>query len=146
MVYGDSKYTQIASDIDQVFNYTGVDYTGGEYFVADGVVDRFTLEMKLQGLPGQHALTQLLSLLGINSQFLDQVIYHKFMDVGVAFADNNNTMTWTIDDATTAVYNKKDNNGNYVLWGGWPVANFTRCTIVMEKQVKDLNQVVADAQ
>lgn len=145
VVYGDSKYTQIASDIDQVFNYTGVDYTGGEYFVADGVVDRFTLEMKLQGLPGQHALTQLLSLLGINAQYLDQVVYHKFMDVGISFADENNTMTWTIDDATTALYNIKDNTGNYALWYGWPVDNFTRCTIILEKQVKDLNQVVLDA-
>jgi hypothetical protein len=145
VVYGESKYTQIASDIDQVFNYAGLDYTGGEYFVGDGVVDRFTLEMKLQGLPGQHALTQLLSLIGINAQFLDQVVYHKFMDVGIAFADENNTMTWTIDDATAAVYNVKDNNGNYILWGGWPVDSFSRCTIVLEKQVKDLNQVVQDA-
>jgi hypothetical protein len=146
VVYGNNKYTQIASDIDQVFNYLGVDYTGGEYFVGDGVVDRFTLEMKLQGLPGQHALTELLALLNINADFLDQVVYHKFMDVGIAFADDNNTMTWTIDDNTTALYNTKNNYGNYVLWGGWPVNNFTRCTIVLEKQVKDLNQVVLDAQ
>jgi hypothetical protein len=146
VVYGDNKYTQIASDIDQVFNYTGVDYTGGEYFVADGVVDKFTLEMKLQGLPGQHALTELLALLNINADFLDVVVYHKFMDVGIDFTDDNNTMTWTIDDNTTALYNTKNSYGNYVLWGGWPVNQFTRCRIVLEKQVKDLNQVVLDAQ
>jgi hypothetical protein len=145
VVYGDSKFTQIASDIDQVFKYTGVDYTGGEFFVADGVVEKFTLEMKLQGLPGQHALTDLLSLLGINSSFLQVVVYHKFIDVGVTFADDNNTMTWTIDDNTTALYNTKDSQGNYVLWGGWPVNNFTRCTIVLQKQSKSLNQVVTDA-
>jgi len=145
VVYGDSKYTQIASDIDQVFNYVNLDYTGGEYFVGDGVVTNFTLEMKLQGLPGQHALTDLLTLIGINSSFLNTVIYHKFENVGISFSDENNTMTWTIDDNTTALYNTKDSNGNYVLWGGWPVNSFSRCTIVLTKQVKTLNQVVTDA-
>ena len=145
VVYGDSKYTQIASDIDQVFNYVNLDYTGGEYFVGDGVVTNFTLEMKLQGLPGQHALTDLLTLIGINASFLNTVIYHKFENVGISFADDNNTMTWTIDDNTTALYNTKDTNGNYVLWGGWPVNNFSRCTIVLNNQVKTLDQVVTDA-
>lgn len=51
IVYGDNKYTQIASDVDQVFNYAGLDFNGGEFFVEDGVVDRFTLEMKLQACP-----------------------------------------------------------------------------------------------
>ncbi len=145
VVYGDNKYTQIASDIDQVFNYAGLNYNGGEYFVGDGVVDRFTLEMKLQGLPGQHSLVELLSILGIDASFLNTVVYHKFVDVGVGFADDNTTMTWNIDEKTTAVYNTKDSQGNYILWGGWPVSNFTRCSIVLHKQTKDLNQVVTDA-
>lgn len=145
IVYGDNKYTQIASSIDQVFNYAGLDFNGGEYFVAGGVVDRFTLEMKLEGLPGQKTLTTLLDLLGISNDYLDMVVYHKFMDVGISFTDDNNTMIWTIDDKTTAVYNTKDNYGNYVLWGGWPVNSFTRCTIVLQKQVKGLNEVVQDA-
>ncbi len=145
IVYGDNKYTQIAGDIDQVFNYTSLDFNGGEFFVDGGVVDRFTLEMKLEGLPGQKTLTTLLDMLGITQDYLDLVIYHKFMDVGIAFEDDNNTMVWTIDDNTSAIYNTKDNYGNYVLWGGWPVANFTKCTIILERQVKDLNQVVTDA-
>jgi hypothetical protein len=145
LVYGDNKYTQIASDIDQVFNYAGLDFSGGEFFVDDGVVDRFTLEMKLQGLPGQHTLDYLLELLQIPAQWLDVVVYHKFLNVGVNFSDDNNSMTWTFDDQTSALYNTKDNQGNYVLWNGWPVANFTHCTVVLERQVKDLNQVVTDA-
>ena len=144
IVYGDNKYTQIASDIDQVFNYAGLDFNGGEFFVDGGVVDRFTLEMKLEGLPGQKSLTTLLDMLGITQDYLDMVVYHKFMDVGITFADDNN-MTWYFDSGTTAVYNSKDNHGNYVLWGGWPVNNFTRCTIIFEKELKDLNQVVQDA-
>jgi len=145
IVYGDNKYTQIAGDIDQVFNYAGLDFNGGEYFVDDGYVDRFTLEMKLEGLPGQHTLTSLLQMLQVNAQWLQVVVYHKFINVGIAFSEDNNTMTWTFDDQTIGMYNTKDNYGNYVLWGGWPVENFTRCTIVLKKQVKDLNQVVADA-
>ena len=65
IVYGSSKYTTIASQIDQCFNYTTLDFNGGEYFAEDGVVDRFTLEMKLEGLPGQKSLTTLLDLLNI---------------------------------------------------------------------------------
>jgi hypothetical protein len=145
LVYGDNKYTQIASTIDQVFNYAGLDFSGGEFFVSGGVVNRFTLEMKLEGLPGQKALTTLLDILGITQDYLDIVIYHKFMDVGVYFENNNNTMRWEFDDKTFAEYNTKNNYGNYILWGGWPVENFSRCTIVLEKQVTDLTQVVQEA-
>lgn len=145
IVYGDNKYTQIASDIDQVFNYAGLDFNGGEYFVDGGVVDRFTLEMKLEGLPGQKSLTTLLDMIGITQDYLDMVVYHKFMNVGIWFENDNNTMVWDIDDQTTAVYNIKDNYGNYVLWNGWPVNNFTRCRIVLEKQLKDLNQIIQEA-
>jgi hypothetical protein len=145
IVYGDNKYTQIASKIDQVFNYAGLDFNGGEYFVAGGSPDRFTLEMKLEGLPGQKALTDLLGMMGIGQDYLDIVIYHKFQDVGIEFSADYNTMTWYFDETTTALYNTKDNYGNYVLWNGWPVDNFTRCTVVLQKQVKDITQVVQDA-
>lgn len=145
IVYGDNKYTQIASDIDQVFNYAGLDFNGGEYFVEGGTPDRFTLEMKLEGLPGQHSLTTLLDMLGVTNDWLDVVVYHKFMDVGVTFSADYNTMYWTIDGTTFAAYNTKDNYGNYILWNGWPVENFTRCTIELQKQTKDLTEVVQDA-
>lgn len=143
IVYGDNKYTQIASDIDQVFDYTTLNFNGGEFFVGGGVVDRFTLEMKLEGLPGQHALTTLLNMLGIAQDYLDVIIYHKFMNVNVTFDATGKQMTWTIDDQTTAVYNTKDNYGNYVLWQGWPVTNFSKCSIVMQKESTSLNDIVA---
>jgi hypothetical protein len=145
LVYGDNKYTQIASDIDQVFNYANLDFNGGEFFVDGGTVDRFTLEMKLEGLPGQKSLTTLLDMLGIGQDYLDMVVYHKFINVGVDFTNDYKTMTWYFDGTTTAVYNTKDNQGNYVLWNGWPVANFTRCTIELEKQTSDITQVVQGA-
>ena len=142
IVYGNSQYTQIASKIDQVFDYTTLNFNGGEFFIDGGVVDRFTLEMKLEGLPGQAALTTLLNLLGIGQDYLDVIIYHKFMNVQVTFDATGKQMTWTIDNQTTAVYNTKDSYGNYVLWNGWPVNNFSKCTIVMQKKSTSLNDIV----
>ena len=146
VVYGDNKYTSIASKIDQVFNYTSLDFNGGEFFIGGGVEERFTLEMKLEGLPGQKALTTLLDMLGVTQDYLDMVVYHKFMNVGVSFNENDDQMTWEIDSQTTAVYNTKDNQGNYVLWQGWPVSNFSKCTIVMAKRSTELKDIVTSHQ
>jgi len=145
IVYGDSKYVQIASDIDQVFNYASLDLNGGEFFIDGGVQTRFTLEMKLEGLPGQKALTTLLELIGIGNDYLDVVVYHKFMNVKIDVSEDGNTMYWEIDDATTAVYNTKDNYGNYVLWHGWPVNNFSNVQITLEKRVKDIRDLIEEA-
>lgn len=145
IVYGDSKFVNIASEIDQVFNYASLDFNGGEFFIGGGVQTRFTLEMKLEGLPGQKALTTLLELIGIGNDYLDVVVYHKFMDVKVDFSEDYETMYWEIDNMTTAVYNTKDNYGNYVLWQGWPVNNFSKVQITLQKQVKDLRDLVEEA-
>lgn len=142
IVYGDGKYTQIASYVDQVFNYASLDFNGGEFFIGGGVETRFTLEMKLEGLPGQSALTDLLEIIGIGNDYLDVVVYHKFINVKVDFSEDYNTMYWEIDDQTTAAYNTKDNQGNYVLWNGWPVNNFQHVKITLEKQVQDLRDLV----
>lgn len=145
IVYGDSKYVEIASKIDEVFNYASLDFNGGEFFIGGGVQPRFTLEMKLEGLPGQKALTTLLELLGIGNDYLDVVVYHKFLNVKVDFSEDYNTMYWEIDSQTTAVYNTKDNQGNYVLWNGWPVNSFSKVQITLEKQVQDLRDLVEGA-
>lgn len=143
IVYGPSNYVTMASKMDQVFNYSSLSFNGGEFFVADGVVDRFTLEMKLEGLPGQKTLTELLSLLNIQSQWLNTVIYHKFMDVSVDFVGKDQMiLCW--DSETFAVYNVKDQYGNYVLWNGWPVANFEHCKIVLTKRSSDLKELVQE--
>ncbi len=145
IVYGNSNYVKVAAKIDQVFNYTNLDVNGGEFFIAGGQVDRFTLEMKLQGLPGQKALTDLLSLLSIGNDYLDAIVYHKFMDISVSFTDfNADTMVWEIDEQTSAVYNTKDNNGNYVSWGGWPATNFSKCRFVLAKRVKSLQEIIKE--
>ncbi len=142
IVYGQNQYTQIASSIDQVFNYASLDFTGGEFFVGGGQQERFTLEMKLEGLPGQKTLTTLLDLLGITDDWLDVVVYHKFMNVRVSFNDDDSQMTWEFDNQTSAVYNTKDNFGNYVSWYGWPVNNFSKCKFIMTKRSTDLQTIV----
>ncbi|MEI7594524.1 MAG: hypothetical protein WCK02_02170 [Bacteroidota bacterium] len=149
VVYGGNKYTQIASKIDAVFNYANLDFNGGEFFVAGGVAPRFTLEMKLEGLPGQKTIKELLSIIGIDQSFLEFVVYHKFMDVKVSFDETvaegaPEIMTWEIDNTTKAVYNKKDQYGNLVLWNGWPVTNFSKCRFVLTKRTKDLKTIVQE--
>lgn len=145
IVYGNNKYTEIFSKIDQVFNYAGFDFNGGEYFVAGGVTNRFTLEMKLEGAPGMKTLKDLLTIIGLDASYLEFIVYHKFMDVAISFNEDASEMYWSIDSETTAVYNKKDQYGNYVLWQGWPVNNFQQITMKFSKKVKDLQTLVQEA-
>ena len=149
IVYGGNQYTKIASKIDQVMNYSNVEVTtDGEWFISNAVDEtRFTLEMKLEGLPGQSALTDILTLLGITgSQYLQTTIYHKFLDVKVSFDTfSDSVMTWEFDNTTTAEYNYKDSHGNKVLWGGWPTESFSHCKFVLTKRVKDLADLVHSA-
>jgi hypothetical protein len=151
IVYGDNKYTDIAAKIDQVFNYAKLDFNHGEWFIEGGPVERFTIEMKLEGLPGQKSLTTLLDALGITEDYLDVVVYHKFLDVSVTFPDDEQigesdyeTMVWEFDSTTTAEYNTKDSHGNYVSWEGWPTDNFSRARFIFQKRSKDLEEIVKE--
>lgn len=145
VVYGDSKWTQVSSIVDQVFNYANLSFNGGEYFVADGVTDRFALEMKLEGIGGSNTLETILNIFNIQAQWLETVVYHKFLDVKVAFNDKNDRMTWTFDTQTWAKYNMKDQYGEYILWGGWPVTKFSKCRFVLDKKTKKLDDIVSEA-
>jgi hypothetical protein len=145
IVYGENKYAEITSKLDQVFNYASLNFNGGEFFVGGGTQSRFTVEMKIEGVGGVSTLTTLLELIGINPTFQIPVIYHKFMDVKVTFYEKDETMVWEFDSATKAVYNTKDQYGNYVLWQGWPVDGFQRCKITLKKRSKELRDLVQDA-
>lgn len=145
LVYGDSKWTQVSSTIDQIFNYAALNFNNGEFFVADGSTDRFTIELKLEGIGGSSTLSDILEIFNIEAQWLKEVVYHKFVGVEVDFDDGGKTMTWTWDDQTTARYNMKDMNGDYVLWGGWPINKFSKCKLVLEKKTKSLNDITTEA-
>jgi hypothetical protein len=144
-VYGSSNYTNIASKIDQVFNYTQLQLTDGEWFIADGIVSRFTIEMKLEGLPGQKSLAELLRLIGIQSTFINPTIYHKFLDIRVAFdAFSDSVMTWEFDNQSTAKYNFKNSQGEYVAWDGYSPLKFTKGKYVFKKRIKTIEDVIRE--
>ena len=147
LVYGDHKFTEIAAKINQYFNYANLTFNGGEFFVADGTPDVFTIEFKLEGIGGgaTNTLAEILSLFGIQAQWLKKVVYHKFMDVNVSFNTTGDQMTWIWTNRTTAAYNMKDAQGNYVLWGGWPINNFSKCRFVLSKKSKSLNDLTTEA-
>lgn len=147
VVYGDNKFTEIAAEINQYFNYANLTFNGGEFFVANGTPDRFALEMKLEGIGGgaTNTLAEILSIFGIQAQWLKTVVYHKFINVSVTFNDTDDKMTWVWDSQTEGRYNMKDEYGDYVLWGGWPVDAFSKCRFVLYKKSKSLNDVTADA-
>lgn len=147
LVYGKGNYTQIASKIDQLFNYTSLNLNGGSWFIADGPVDRFTIEFNLPIISGQTTLKTVLELLDINVRYLNTVVYHKFTKVKVTFDDmNDSTMTWEFDDSTEAVYNTVDTEGNKVLWNDFSNTSFSQGKFVLTKRVKDMKDLINDAQ
>jgi hypothetical protein len=143
VVYGGSKFIEITSKVDAAFDYLNHQWTQGEYGIADGVVDRFTLEIKLK-FPGTQTITEVLDLFGIPTpQLGEPIIHHKFYNVGIVISDDDpNKMTLLFDDATTSEYNIKNNNLQYVLWTGLQDIPFTKCSFVLTKRTKTLDQLV----
>jgi hypothetical protein len=152
IVYGKSKFVNISSQIDNVFNYTNLTFTEGEWFIdKNEVVDNFTIEMKLK-FPGAGTITTLLDAMGITlggvvDDILDAIIYHKFRNVRVDISDPDpNTMIWEFDDFVTAQYNSKDSQGDYILYqgSGFSTDSYSRCKLVFTKKVKTLTQLVQE--
>lgn len=143
LVYGGSKIATIASKIDQFFDYIKFDPDQGEWFIADGVVDRFTINFKLVSLPGTSSLSNLLGLFEVNLQLLEQVIYHDFMDVKVTF-ESDDIMIWEFDDQTIVEHYTKNERGKEV-----PITiitdNFSHARFVLTKQVKNLQDLITEA-
>ena len=143
IVYGDSKWVQIAGEIDQVFDYLNFRFNTGEFFVDPGVQEHFTVEAKLQAtaLVGGGSLIDILTIIGIDATWFQQVVYHKFINVSVSFDDDDH-MNWEFTDATQPVYNYKDGQGNYVLWQGVPVGGFTRSTFSFTRKTQTITEIV----
>lgn len=168
IVYGDSKWIEVSSKIKQVFDYANLRMNTGEFFVGENVQTTFTVEAKLQATAavGGGSLKDILNIFGIQSSFLQETIYHKFTNVKVSFpnssqkdgffsslgGNNNNndsrynTMVWEFTDATQAFYNYKDQNGNYVIWNGFPVGQFKKGTYTFQKFTTGLNEFVQSKQ
>jgi len=146
LVYGGSKWAEAAGKMDQLFDYVNMRFNTGEFFVADGQVDNFTVEAKLQAttIAGGGALTDILTIFGVNTSFLQQVIYHKFVNVAVFF-DGKDTMIWEFDPQTEAFYNYKNSVGNMVPWTGWATNNFQKCRFVFTRKTLKLEDIVRTA-
>lgn len=148
-VYGGSNWITASAKIKQAFDYANFRFNTGEFFVAGGTPDRFTVEAKLQATAAAGGLADVLTSLGVGNGYIQQVIYHKFLDVKVSVpvqlnSKERNTMIWEFDGQTTAAYNYKDANGNIVLWNGWPVNNFTKGKFTFTKVTKTLKDVVLE--
>lgn len=141
IVYGESKWIDIAGKIDQVFDYANFRFNTGEFFVDPGIQETFTVEAKLQATAVAGGLIDILTLAGVDASWFQQVVYHKFINVSVYFDDDDH-MTWEFTDNTQPVYNYKDGQGNYVLWQGIPVNGFTRATFNFTRRTQTLNEVV----
>ncbi|MCF8295954.1 MAG: hypothetical protein K9J13_00295 [Saprospiraceae bacterium] len=152
IVYGKSKFINITSQIDNVFNYSNLSFTSGEWFIdKNEVVDNFTIEMKLK-FPTTSTITTLLDAMGVSlggvvDDILDAIIYHKFRNVRVEINDDDpETMIWEFDDLVIAEYNTKDSQGDYVLYQGtgFGVDSYSRCRLVFKKKVKTLTQLAQE--
>lgn len=142
LVYGANKYTSVASKIDQVFDYTKLEPDDGEWFIENGVVSRFTMYFKLETVPGVSSVQDLLSLFGIYTPLLRQIIYHKFIDVNVTL-ESDDVMVWEFDEDTKTKYYTVNGKGEEV-----PISistdNFSHCTFKLEKRVKDLKDIIKE--
>jgi hypothetical protein len=151
IVYGGSKWIEVSAKIKQVFDYANFRFNSGEFFLEAGTTDRFTVEAKLQATAAAGGLKDILQIFNIDNAWLQQVIYHRFINVKVELPKMENTkerniMTWEFDDLTTAMYNYKDSQGNNLLWGGWPVDRFTKgVKFTFQKRVKGLNEIVQES-
>jgi hypothetical protein len=158
VVYGDSKWTQISGKINQVFDYANFRFNTGEFFVGEGVANVFTVEYKLQATAiAGGALTDILQIIGVNTSWLQQTVYHKFTNVSVSFPDKTtgtslwgsksapqtaNTMIWEFTPTTQPFYNYKDSQGNQVLWNGWPIGSFSKGKFTWTRRTMGINDLV----
>jgi hypothetical protein len=149
IVYGNSKFMNVVSQLDQAFKYADSNFglTEGEWGIKkEEVTDHFTIEMKMK-FPTIQTLQTILNAMGVSlPAFVESVIYHKFMNVKVSISDENKEeMIWTFDNETVPEYNIKDENLHYALWTGISTNSFSRCTIKLTKQVRTIQDMVSES-
>jgi len=146
IVYGGSKWVEASAKMDQLFDYANLRFNTAEFFVGEGNVNNFTVEAKLQAtaIAGGGSLIDVLKIFGVNTSFLQQTVYHKFVNVAVEFSGKD-TMIWTFDNDTQARYNYKNSTGDFVSWGGWPTSGFQKCQFVFSRKTLKLDDIVRNA-
>ncbi len=151
IVYGDSKFINITSKMDEVFSYMDVSLTEGEWFIdKNKVVDNFTVEMKLK-FPTMQTLTDIFDLLDVNlpevlEDGMDLTIYHRFKYVSIIVdEDYPDEMIWEFTENVAADYNVKDMYGDKVAYTGIPADGFSKCRLVFSKRVKSITDLVTES-
>lgn len=152
VVYGGSKWIQASGKIKQIFDYANFRFSTGEFFVGEGQQETFTVEAKLQATAAVGGLKDVLEIFGVANGFLQQTIYHKFIDVKVSFQDQGTSkegrdqiMVWEFTPTTVGAYNYKDAQGNPLVWNGWPVDKFSRAKFTFTKRTQGINELVSEA-
>jgi hypothetical protein len=150
IVYGDSRFIDVTSKIDEVFKYADLQLTEGEWFIdKNKVVDNFTVEIKMK-FPGMETLTEIFDIFNLNlpevvEDAMGIIIYHRFKYVGIDINDENpDKMVWSFTDRVEPRFNTKDQYGDPVLYQGLDVNTFSRCTIVFERKAKSITDLIAD--
>lgn len=151
IVYGKSRFINVASKIDEVFSYANIQLTEGEWFIdKNKVVNNFTIEMKMR-FPTAETLHQVFALFNLQlpefaADALDFVIYHRFKNIVVAIDDKDKEkMTWYFNSDVIADYNTKNKYGDKVVYQGISPTTFSKCAIVFEKQTKSITELTQQA-
>ena len=150
IVYGDSKFLNISSRLDEIFSYADLSMTEGEWFIdKNKVVDNFTIEMKLL-FPTMETVTEIFQLLDVDmpefaEDAADLVIYHRFKHIKVEVDENNDdVMVWEFTPEVVADYNIKNKYGDKIAYLGVPLNSFSKVRLVFDKRVKSLTDLIAD--
>lgn len=143
IVYGNGNYTNFTAKLDDIFNYADYKFTNGEWRIEDGTVDNFEIQMKLSP-PGMKTLTDILELFGVNTQKIKTYLIHRFYKVDVDISNSSKKrMEWIFSDSTDARYFVQGNSFDTdEEWAGWDAHKFTRCKLVLEKQVGTLQDLI----
>lgn len=151
IVYGKSRFINVASKIDEVFSYANIQLTEGEWFIdKNKVVNNFTVEMKMR-FPTAQTLSQVFQIFNLKlpefaADALDFVIYHRFKNIIVKIDDKNkDKMIWQFNEDVVADYNTKNKYGDKVAYEGISPTSFSKCTIVFEKQTKSITELTQQA-
>ena len=150
IIYGDSKFINISSKFDEMFKYTDIKLTEGEWFIdKNKVVDNFTIEIKMR-FPTATTFNEVIQILDLPlpeavQDAVDIIIYHKFRFVGIAIDDEHpDIMKWYMDNAVVTDYSTKDEQGDKQPFS-LTTNSFTKCTITFNRQQKSINQLVEEA-
>jgi hypothetical protein len=151
IVYGDSRFIDVTSKFDEVFTYTDLALTEGEWFIdKNKSVDNFTIEIKMR-FPTLKTLNEVFELLQLDlpeiaADAIDIIVYHKFKFVKVEISEANpDIMVWEFTDEVVPTYNTKDKYGDPVIYTGISTDSYTRCRLVFNRKVKSIEELVMDA-